>query len=360
MSNDDLAKLLGDVQALAALDGNDKINLIRKLETSVASERRLRKTADLKWKQAEKDLDNATRKIEFYEETTVPGKKLSVPKAKSRRPKKGKATALFCLCDWHSEETVDPDTVKGMNAYDLDICKKRLEKLWDKCGFLVEDARSISDVRDAVVWLGGDHITGYIHDELVEGNSLSPTEASLFFQAQAETGISRILSIDGIDRVTVLTSNGNHGRTTSRPRISTGWKNSYEWMAYNNIERVFRDDPRVQFQIARGYHNWLDIQGHACRFHHGDHMKYGGGVGGLTIPVNKKISQWDKATPARYDFFGHFHQFIWNWKWVSCGCLIGYNAYALSIGADPQPPTQTFCVIDKDRGLVKAMPIFVE
>jgi hypothetical protein len=44
---------------------------------------------------------------------------------------------------------------------------------------------------------------------------------------------------------------------------------------------------------------------------------------------------------------------------VLCGGLVGYDAYAVSIGAEYQPPTQTFIVVDKNHGKVMSLPIFV-
>jgi len=84
-----------------------------------------------------------------------------------------------------------------------------------------------------------------------------------------------------------------------------------------------------------------------------------GGVGGVHVPVRKKIAQWNKAgRSARLDILGHFHQYCEDWYYIVCGCLVGYTAYALHIGAEFQRPTQTFIVIDKNEGKVMCLPIF--
>jgi hypothetical protein len=94
------------------------------------------------------------------------------------------------------------------------------------------------------------------------------------------------------------------------------------------------------------------------RFHHGDGLKYQGGVGGLTIPVEKAISAWNKS-PARadLDIFGHWHTAQQSRAWVSNGSLIGYNAYAVSIKASFEPPAQTYFLLDKKRGRTMTTPI---
>ena len=51
-------------------------------------------------------------------------------------------------------------------------------------------------------------------------------------------------------------------------------------------------------------------------------------------------------------------QYSDDWYYIVCGCLVGYNAYALHIGAEFQRPTQTFIVMDRDEGKVMCLPIF--
>jgi hypothetical protein len=115
----------------------------------------------------------------------------------------------------------------------------------------------------------------------------------------------------------------------------------------------------VEFQISNSYHNLFEVYGRRIRFHHGDALRYGGGVGGLYIPVNKAIAQWNKLTPVYLDVFGHWHQEIDGGNFISNGSLIGYNAFALEIKASPEPPQQTCFFIEKTRGKTIVCPVFV-
>ena len=338
---------------------DDDIRQIRHLESErdrLKTDLSIEKT---KREQAESDLKLSERRSAVLSSTDGMVDPKSIRKA-SRKPS-GSATAILCCKDWHAEEVVDPETVNGLNAFDLDIADKRLEKLWDRFVYLLEVARQSANIRDAVLWLGGDLITGYIHEELVEGNMCSPTEAVLWIQDHVSTGINHILKHTDLKDIQVVTSIGNHGRTTKKSRIATAYANSYEWMAYKQLEKWFAGEPRLRWHVSKSYHSLIDVQGWRVRFHHGDGMRFWGGVGGLSIPVNKSLAQWNKSELLRadYDIFGHFHQFIQQWKWVSCGCLIGMSAFAIRIKADFQPPTQTFIVIDKERGKTMALPVFV-
>ena len=90
-------------------------------------------------------------------------------------------------------------------------------------------------------------------------------------------------------------------------------------------------------------------------------MKYGGGVGGIYIPVNKAINDWNKTVrDVDLDVFGHFHQYIDAGNFVCNGSLIGYNAYAVAIKASFEPPQQAFFLVNrKYRSKTMATPIFV-
>ena len=95
------------------------------------------------------------------------------------------------------------------------------------------------------------------------------------------------------------------------------------------------------------------------RFHHGDAIRYEGGVGGLTIPANKAIAQSNKSRTAYLDIFGHYHQMLDGGKFVSNGSLIGYNPYAIRIKASYEEPKQVFFLMERDKGKTAVYPIFV-
>lgn len=261
----------------------------------------------------------------------------------------GQATAVIVLTDWHYEETVDPETCSGLNEYSTEIAEQRIQSVLNNSLTLLKSARTISNIRDLVVALLGDFITGYIHQELVESNQLSPVQAAAKLHDKLHECLRFYLDHADVDSVTVPTCFGNHGRTTDKSRVATAADNSYEWLLYDRLARDFRDEPRIKFKISRGYHNMLDVQGKAIRFHHGDGLRYQGGVGGITIPVVKAVSSWNQAQRADLDVFGHWHQFLSHRQFVACNCLIGYGPYAQRIKAQFSPPSQTFIVIDRKR-----------
>jgi len=274
--------------------------------------------------------------------------------------KSDEAAAILVGSDWHCEERVDPASVGGANEFNLDIASTRIRRFFERGQFMVERIRAGTRVDTLVLALLGDLITGYIHEELQEDNYLSPTEAVLFVQGHVIDGIDFLLKKGRFKRLIIPCCYGNHGRTTLKPRISTGYKNSYEWLMYKQLERHYSRDPRVTFQVTQGYHNWVTLFGFPIRFHHGDAIKYKDGIGGPTIPILKKIAAWDKKRKAHLDIFGHLHEHIAHNKFVMNGALIGYTAFGERMGGTYAVPQQSIVMIDKKFGRQIVSPIYLD
>lgn len=308
---------------------------------------------------AEKELEEAEARIEFCEHFKKPPRIKPIaglPKTKSRGP----ATCIISLCDWHCEEKVTSESTNFLNKYDLSIAEQRIRKTFENAVQLLDVEQRLSRIQDIVLALLGDFINGYIHDEFVEDNYLSPTEACLFVQENIVWGIEYLLKNTPFS-IRIPTANGNHGRTTEKRRCATAYRNSFEWLLYQQISRFYTSHPRVHWNVSPSYHCYEQIQGKTVRFHHGDSIRYAGGVGGITIPVQKSIAAWDRNKYADLDIFGHYHQKFFHRKFIACNCLVGFNAFAIEIKAEFSEPSQTMVIIDKNRpSWVSAREIFCD
>lgn len=268
------------------------------------------------------------------------------------------ATAFAIASDWHVEETVDSKTVNGLNEFSLEIAEKRIAKFFQSIIRLVEIERNGTVIDNLVLALLGDMMTGYIHEELQESNGLSPTQTILWLRKRIVAGIQLLKQQGGFKRIIIPCCYGNHGRTTKKTRHSTGAANSYEWMMYHILSDLV---PEAEWVIADGYHLNLEVYGKTIRFHHGDNVMYNGGIGGITIPMEKAIAAWNKGierTPYM-DCHGHHHVSMQNPRFISNGSLIGYGAFSLAIKAGYEPPQQTFFLLDSKRGRTGTFPIFL-
>jgi hypothetical protein len=281
-------------------------------------------------------------------------KKISRAKARSN---KSEATAVLVLSDWHAEERVDPRTCRGLNEFDLSIAEKRIAQLVQRASMLIEHERSLTGIRRICVAALGDFITGHIHDDLIEMTQMAPL-AAIRWVGERLNGVVGAMS--EIAPVLVATATGNHGRTTHKPRIATENEHSYEQHMYLTLQAQEKR-PHVDWQVGAGYLNLVNLDGFMLRAHHGHALKFGGGIGGLTIPANKAIGNWNQAQKADLDIFGHWHTFSWlPYRFVANGSLIGHNAFADRIRAEFQPPSQSLIIVDHNHSRVtKVLPIFL-
>jgi hypothetical protein len=285
---------------------------------------------------------------------------ISPKKIDRKRPAGGRrpeATALLVLSDWHVEETVDPDTCRSLNSFSLDIADRRIKQLVEKASMLIEHEKNLTGIRRIVVACLGDLITGHIHEDLVEITSLPPLAASRW-AGERLGGV--IDAMQEIAPVLVATACGNHSRT-GKPRMATEHDHNFEQHIYLMMAAAEKRKT-VSWQIGKGYLNMVDLDGFVVRAHHGHAIRFAGGIGGLTIPMNKAIANWNQAQRADLDILGHWHTFAWlPYRFVANGCLIGHNAFADRIKAEYQPPSQSLVIIDHDHNRVtKVLPIFLK
>jgi len=277
---------------------------------------------------------------------------------------KSQSAMVVVWSDWHLEESVLPAQVSNMNEYNLEIFEERFHKLLrGQMAWYRINARETS-IKTIVLALLGDFITGSIHEDLSEANLLPPADAIYKAYSMVTSGIKFVLANTPPDVQLVMPCHsGNHGRMTKQQRIATESGNSLEYFMYLMLRDYFATEKRVRFIVQPGYHSYTSFfdGAYVIRFHHGHQINYQGGVGGITIPVNKAIAQWNKARHADLDVFGHFHQKLDGGSFVANGSLIGYNPYAVSIKASYEPPAQIcFLVNNEYRAKTAVMPIFVE
>jgi hypothetical protein len=277
-------------------------------------------------------------------------------------PKLSKGTAegtvVMVASDWHLEESVGAE-VGGLNIFNLDIAKQRTERFFQAGLRLIQLLQQDIKIDTVVLALLGDFITNNIHEECADVSELAPMHAITLAKGHLISGITFLLEHSDF-RLVLPCHSGNHARTTKTTRFSAENGHSLEYLMYLSLADYFRNEPRVQFIIPEGAHSYLKVYDTTIRFQHGHMIKYGGGVGGIYIPVNKAIAQWDRARKADLNVFGHFHQLVDGGNFICNGSLIGYNAFALSIKASYEPPKQALFLLDKRRGRTCSWPIILE
>jgi transcriptional regulator with XRE-family HTH domain len=303
------------------------------------------------------------QKYDELEETVGLADEIGLPTIEPIKKKEPKgsteATVVLVASDWHLEEEVKPEHVNMLNEYNLEIAQARATKFFQSGLRLAEIIGRDVKITTMLLPLLGDFISGEIHEELREVAQVTPMEAMETAQNLIASGINFILNNSKYN-IILPCHVGNHTRTTKKVFVTTEYGHSLEYFMYKNLAMLFAGNKRVQFEVSRAYHSYQQVYGVTLRFHHGHGIRYYGGIGGLYIPVNKSIAQWNKAKHADLDVLGHFHQQKDGGNFISNGSLIGYNPYGIRIKADYEPPRQAFFVIDSKRGKTFTCPVVVE
>lgn len=273
---------------------------------------------------------------------------------------RSEAVPILLCTDWHCGAVVKPETVNYLNEYNVEIFHQRTEALFRNTLKVVEMLRSACDVRQMVVYLGGDLIDNWLHPEQIQLQELSPTQQLIECERAVAKGLDYLLDNGGLERILVPCCYGNHGRTTPKMQADNAHATSYEWLMYQSLRRHFAQEKRIEWCISDGNTLYLDVLGHKLRFLHGDAIKYAGGVGGITVPLTKYIYRQDVGIRADHTFLGHFHSLTHGSNWTVNGSLIGATAYGLKLGFPPERPQQGIKVIDSKRGFTISAPVLTD
>jgi hypothetical protein len=281
------------------------------------------------------------------------------------RPREGKSkllegTPLILASDWHIEQEVDPSAVANRNRYNLSISRRRMQRFFEAIVWAVKQQKDTFTIRDLILWLGGDFIQNFLHEDDIENNLLPPLAAIQYWIAETAEGLRFLLKELDFEQMLLPMNDGNHGRTTKKMRSSTRQDHSLETFAYAQLALMFRDEKRLKFILPTSQFTYLpDVYGRTIRFLHGDVFRYGGGVGGIMVPLFRALARWEQTVHADLTCMGHWHQ-----RWclpdvMVNGSLIGYDAYAMGGGFPFQAPVQSMRMLDAKRWTSSDIPLWV-
>ena len=279
---------------------------------------------------------------------------------RERKSKLREGTPLVLASDWHVEQEIKSEAVAGRNRYNLQIATQRMQRFFEAVRWAVNQQRDTFKIRDLILWLGGDFIQNFLHEDDVENNLLPPLEAVLFIQAEMVKGLLFLLEDPEIEQFVIPCNDGNHGRTTKKMRSSTRMQHSLEVFLYAQLKLRFANEPRLKFVMPTSQFTYLDnVYDRTIRFLHGDVFKFAGGVGGIMIPMMKALARWETVKKADLTCMGHWHQRICLPDVIVNGSLCGYDSYAMGGGFPFQHPVQALRMLDPKRWCGSDIPLWV-
>ena len=140
---------------------------------------------------------------------------ISIPEGDERE-----TVAITQMSDQHIDEVVLSDSVMGLNEFNLDIAKARMNTYFVKLVKLIKHHQQNYKINKLIILLEGDVIGGWIHDELAQTNSLSPNEAIYEAKSIIISGFKYIHDNLEVDSINVVAVCGNHTRETRKVQFA--------------------------------------------------------------------------------------------------------------------------------------------
>jgi predicted phosphodiesterase len=207
--------------------------------------------------------------------------------------------------------------------------------------------------------LGGDLISGDIHEELQDTNEAQTLDTVLHWSSRIAAGVEELAGEFGRVHVPVVV--GNHGRRSRKPRAKGRARDNFDWLIGQLIARQFHADERVTFDIPDGTDTLVAIHDSRFLLTHGDQVSGGGGIGGHWPPLMRLIAK--KRNRYTFDALccGHWHSQIMSagQGLIVNGTTKGEDEYSSIMGFKSEPPQQALFTVAPEHGVTFSAPVLV-
>lgn len=325
-----------------------------------------------KIKHLETDLNDAQRKLIEHEDNLHIVKGLirecrvdpNPPKWLSQKTT-GTNTGVPTLfaSDWHWDEVVDPRQINGVNAFNRSIAMERVKRLFTKTVDLLVHHMARPKYDYFVLNLGGDMLSGNIHEELRETNECPVSKSVLSVMDNLVSGIDTLL--EHFPKIVVNAVPGNHGRWDKKPRAKNRVYETYEWILYQFLARYYQGNKSLHFNVSDGADLPYNVYNTRYLLTHGDQFKGGSGISGALSPLMLGDARKRKRSiainqPFDYLLMGHWHQLMMVKGIIVNGSLKGADEYSFQSNFDFELPQQALWVTHPIWGITARWPIILE
>lgn len=279
-----------------------------------------------------------------------------------------RGTPCTIWSDWHYGEVVNGAEVVGMNEFNATVCERRVKRLVERTIDLAFNhmGKPGTDYPGIVVMLGGDMISGAIHEELLATDDRTANQGVVELAGIISAALVELRK--KFKRVFVPCVVGNHGRSTRLPRNKHRVHTSFDWNIYCFTAKYLERDKGIQFYIPQESDAFFKVHGHRFLLTHGDSLgvKGGDGIIGAAGPIMRgaiKVGRSEAQIGRNFDtlVMGHWHQYLTLPGIIVNNSLIGYNEYArLSLRAPYSRPSQALWFTHPEHGITAHWQVYLE
>jgi hypothetical protein len=319
-------------------------------EREESATRRLLKQSQAKVSELEAKVDALTA-IDSL--NAVPSPFAAVPKSSSGH----RGTVSLMLSDAHWDEVIRQEQINYPNSYNREIATIRLHATVKRTITIARDYINGITYDGLILWLGGDLVSGNIHDELSRTNDGQHMLDTIdFWSDQLATVICGLADHFGKVHVPVVV--GNHGRTSRKPEAKNAVRSNYDWLLARIVQRALKSDERITWNISEARALYETVYDHRYRFEHGDQFKGGEQITGPVRPVMYGRQQLLNGG-AQFDtlLVCDKHQYSSLPGATVNGSLCGYGEFADGRHYRPEPPQLAFWVNTPENGPSFHLPV---
>lgn len=314
-----------------------------------------------KIKEQEQQIEKLEESITHL--TTLKTKKLNPPTWETQKTRGNHiAVATAFLSDTHFDEVVNPEEIGNANAYNRKIAAARLKRFFQNTICLCDEFINGIKIEGLVLALGGDIVSGNIHEELARTNDAPIMDTILFWSDRLAAGIELLSQRFPYLMIPAVT--GNHGRNTKKPIHKGRARDNFDYLIYKLLEKHFLKNKNIKFLISEGTDISWKIYNTRYQMTHGDQFRGGSGIAGIATPIKlgayrKQRREATLGNPFDVLLMGHFHQYTDFGDIIINGSLKGYDEFAAANNLAFEPPQQAFWLTDPKKGKTIRAPIHV-
>lgn len=276
---------------------------------------------------------------------------------------------ILMLTDWHIGETVRSAEVFHMNAFDEAAADARVRQVVERAILLGAMHAPAGGHKGGVVFLGGDFVSGWLHEELVRSDWCSPLQSSAWCVSRIVWALRKLR--DAWGRLYVVGVSGNHGRLTKRPPGKGHSFQCFDWLIYTMVAQQIGDHATdrktITISVPDDGEQIVPVAGTRYHLMHGHQagVKGGDGIIGALGPIMRgavKIGSANRSVGRDSDVLviGHYHQTLWLPRVIVGGTLKGYDEYARVSRFGFEPASQLMWFSHPKWGANCPMRIFLQ
>jgi len=270
------------------------------------------------------------------------------------------------ISDSHIGEVVSAEETFGLEQYDFDIFRLRLQHYLDSIINIMTNKLKGYVFNKINVFMLGDMVSGMIHSELIEAADRPVTEQvlngaevfSLFFSELAQMG----------HKIEVDCVYGNHGgiRYWGKKQFKKRYVN-WDFMFYKYLEQRLAEQDNIKFNIYKSFFVTREIAGHNFLLLHGDDIRAWMGI--PYYGIERKVKDFQELLASRgeiidYVLLAHFHRAATldkvHGEKIMNGSFMKGNEFVLGACATMSQPKQWIFGIHPKKGITFRFPIVLD